>query len=60
MISVFHRVENTVEKGGNCSNQHFRLFPESFQKASPQGRQKSGLCDEGLKYSNLKSFYGSS
>ena len=33
MIFLFHRVENTVEKGENAGDQHFLLFPV-FSKAS--------------------------
>ena len=29
---VFDRVEKIVGKGENAGNQHFLLFPQSFQK----------------------------
>ena len=32
MLSLFHRVENTVGKGENAGNQHFLLFPQCFPK----------------------------
>ena len=32
MISVFERVEHTVEKQDNAGYQHFLLFPQCFQK----------------------------
>ena len=32
MISVFHRVENIVEKGVNAGYQHFLLFPQCFKR----------------------------
>ena len=34
IISVFHRVENNVEKGENAGYQHFLLFPQCLQKVS--------------------------
>ena len=37
MISLFDRVENTVEKGENAGYQHFLLFPECFPKPSSLG-----------------------
>ena len=40
MISVFHRVENIVQKGENAGYQHFLLFPQCFQKASFSGSLK--------------------
>ena len=30
MTIVFERVENIVGKGENASNQHFLLFPQSY------------------------------
>ena len=45
MISVFDRVENTVEKGENAGYQHFLLFPQCFPKlplkASAEAFEKS-------------------
>ena len=38
MISVFDRIENIVRKGENAGNQHFLLFPQSFQTALFPGR----------------------
>ena len=32
MISLFHRVQNTVRKGKNAGYQHFLLFPQCFLK----------------------------
>ena len=43
-ISLYDRVENTVEKGENAGYQHFLLFPQYFPKASFLSRLKSGLC----------------
>ena len=39
MISLFDRVENTVEKK-NAGYQHFLLFPRCFPKPSPLGSLK--------------------
>ena len=33
-ISLFDRVENTVQKGENTDYQHFLLFPQCFPKSS--------------------------
>ena len=35
VISVSYWVENIVGKGENAGYQHFLLFPQCFQKASP-------------------------
>ena len=43
MISLFDRVENTVEKGENAGYQHFLLFPQCFPKPSPLGSLKVGI-----------------
>ena len=32
MISVFHKIENTVGKGESAGYQHFLLFPQCFHK----------------------------
>ena len=40
MISLFDRVENTVEKGENAGYQHFLLFPQRFPKAAFFGSLK--------------------
>ena len=32
MISLFNRLENTVEKAENAGYQHFLLFPQGFPK----------------------------
>ena len=37
------RVENCVGKGENAGDQHFLLFPQSFQKASSLGLLKVGI-----------------
>ena len=47
-ISVFDTVENIVGKGENAGYQHFLLFPQCFQKACLEGRQKVSLCGNGL------------
>ena len=41
-ISLFDRVENTVEKGENVGYQHFLLFPQCFSKPS-SGSLKVGI-----------------
>ena len=43
MISVFHRVENSVGKGENAGYQHFLLLPQCFQKASFLGSLIVGI-----------------
>ena len=45
MISVFFfdRIENILGKGENAGDQHFLLFPESFQKAAFFGPWKPGI-----------------
>ena len=48
MEFVFDWVENIVGKEENAGFQHFLLFPQCFQMASPQGHSKSGLYGEGL------------
>ena len=40
---VLERVENIVGKGENAGNQHFLLFPQSFQKVSYTGSLKVGI-----------------
>ena len=40
MISVSFQVENNVGKGENAGDQHFLLFSQCFQKASPLGLLK--------------------
>ena len=42
-ISLFQRVENTLEKGENAGFQHFLLFPQCFLKTSPLGLCKVGI-----------------
>ena len=39
-IPVFHRVENTVEKGENTGYQHFLLFAHCFPKSYCVGSLK--------------------
>ena len=51
MISLFHRVENTVEKGENAGYQHFLLYPQCFPE--PSSGLFSGLCGKGLKSKQL-------
>ena len=41
---ALRRVENIVGKGENAGNQHFLLFPQCFQKASPLGSLKVWDC----------------
>ena len=43
MISVGNRVENIVGKGENTAYQHFRLFPQCFQKFSISGSLNLGI-----------------
>ena len=43
MISLFNKVENTVEKGENAGCQHFLLFPQCFQKPFSLGSFKVGI-----------------
>ena len=43
------RVENTVGKGEIARYEQFLLFPQCFQKAFSQGRQKGSLCGNGLR-----------
>ena len=43
------RVENTVGKGEMARYEPFLLFPQCFQKAFSQGRQKVSLCGNGLR-----------
>ena len=43
------RVENTVGKGEIARYEQFLLFPQFFQKACSQGRQKVSLYGNGLK-----------
>ena len=40
VITLFDRVENTVEKGENAGYQHFLLFQQSFPKPSSLGSLK--------------------
>ena len=40
---VWGRTENIVGKGENAGNQHFLLFPKSFQKAFFSGLLKVGI-----------------
>ena len=40
---VFGRVKNVVGKGENAGDQHFRLFPQCFEKASFLGSLKVGI-----------------
>ena len=42
-ISVFHRVENIVEKEENAGYQHFLLFPKCFQETSSSRSLKVGI-----------------
>ena len=42
-ISLFDRVENTVEKGGNAGYQHFLFFPQCFPKPSSLRSLKVGI-----------------
>ena len=42
-------VENTVGKGEIARYEQFLLFPQCFQKAFSQGRQKESLCGNGLR-----------
>ena len=44
MISLFERVENTVEKGENAGYQHFLLFPQCFTKPSSTRSFKVGIA----------------
>ena len=41
-------VEKTVGKGEIACYEQFLLFPQCFQKACFQGRQKVSLCGNGL------------
>ena len=41
---ILGRVENIVVKRENACNQHFLLFPQSFQKLSFSGSLKSRDC----------------
>ena len=43
MISVSYKVENSVGNGENAGYQHFLLFPQCFQEASPLGSLKVGI-----------------
>ena len=43
MISLFDRVENTVEKRENAGYQHFLLFSQCFPKPSALGLLKVGI-----------------
>ena len=50
--AVFHRIENVVGgKEENTGYQHFfsSFFQNIFQMLFPTVRQKSSLCDKGLK-----------
>ena len=49
IISVFDRVENIVKKRRTFLYKQFLLFPQCFQKAFSQTRQKVSLCGNGLK-----------
>ena len=40
---VLERVENIVGKEENAGNQHFLLFPQCFQTATPIGLFKVGI-----------------
>ena len=42
------QVGNTVGKGEIARYEQFLLFPQCFQKAFSQGRQKVSLCGNGL------------
>ena len=42
------QVENTVSKGEIALYEQLLLFPQCFQKACSQGRQKVSLCGNGL------------
>ena len=41
-------IGNTVGKGEIARYEQFLLFPQRFQKAFSQGRQKASLCGNGL------------
>ena len=43
MISLLHRVKNTVGKGENAGNQHFLLFQQCFPKHYSLGLLKVGI-----------------
>ena len=43
-----NQVENTVGKGEIARFEQFLLFPQCFQKACSQRRQKVSLCGNGL------------
>ena len=49
IISVSYWVENIVGKGENAGYQHFLLFQQCFQKASPLGSLKVGIVWERVK-----------
>ena len=54
---VFDRTENIVGKGENAGYQHFRLFPQCFQKASFSGSVKVGIMWKRVKEWAKSSLY---
>ena len=60
MFPVFDKVENIVGKGENAGYQHFLLFPQCFQKASPPGSVFTNhSLERSLSYSPEFSMYRS-